>query len=57
MNQRKKYMRQNLQETRYKFPRQAFKKRLPVESHRMCLIPPAANYDNTDEVLSTGEVH
>ena len=57
MNQRKKYMRQNPQETRYKFPRQAFKKRLPVESHRMCLIPPAANYDNTDEVLSTGEVH
>ena len=29
------------------------KKPAPVESHRMCLIPPASNYDNMCEVWGT----
>lgn len=29
----------------------------PIESNRMCLIPPASNYDNMCEMFSTKEVH
>lgn len=29
----------------------------PIESNRMCLIPPASNYDNVCEMFSTKEVH
>ena len=36
---------------------QASKGFLPVELHRMYLIPPAANCDNMHEVLFTREAH
>lgn len=38
-------------------PAQAFKGPLPVESHRMCLIPPATSCDNIYEIVPTGETH
>ena len=50
-------MRQNPQEARCQSPRQAFKKPRPGEPHRMCLIPPAAIYENSHEMLSTAEAH
>lgn len=36
---------------------QAANSSLPVESHRTCLIPPAANCDNMCEVLSMKDTH
>lgn len=36
---------------------QVFQGPFPVESHRVCFLPPAVSRDNTSEVLSTREAH